>query len=110
MKMEKETTIEPARVSKVVRSSELFTAQPSSCDGMGSGGSRGTAVKMSYGSNITSGRNSKRLRQTAQVERLFDEAVRDAMMSEDVADVKLELSPSASSGCVSASLSRTRER
>lgn len=111
MKMEMAMTVEPARVSKGVRSSdELFAARPNRCDSMDDGSSGGTAMKTSYGSSITSGRNTERLRRTGQVEPLFDMAAGGSVMSdEDGADVKLELGVSAFSGQVPASLSRTKE-
>ncbi|CAM9931920.1 unnamed protein product [Sphacelaria rigidula] len=111
MKLELETTIALACVSKGVTSSgQLFTAQPSSCGSMGNGDSRGAAMKVSYGSGIATGRNTKRLRWTAQVEPVFDVAAEDDLMvDEDRAGVKLELGVSASSGYVSSSLFRSRE-
>ncbi|CAN0085974.1 unnamed protein product [Sphacelaria rigidula] len=115
MKSEIEMTVAPPRgFDGEKKSGELVTAQPSSRDSISDGGSRGTTTHETHEScdrSIASGRNTKRLRRTVQVESIVDVAAGiDETSKEEGGDVKLELDVSAPSPCVSTTSSRPRER
>lgn len=111
MKVEMEASLAPALVPESVGTgSKLAAAQSISCERRGKSGPRSTRMG-SYGSGITGGRNSKRLRRTVQVEAVCDVAAGDDVVPEEEGtDIKLELGVSSPSSRVPSSMSHLQGR
>ncbi|CAM9629231.1 unnamed protein product [Sphacelaria rigidula] len=110
MKIKMEDTVAPARDFEGIPRSKRVIAGSGSYDSMGLGGSSRTTRSRSGVDSITNGRNTKRLRRTAQVQPVHDVAAGDNVMSkDDGTDVKLELNVSSTSRHVSAASSRLRK-
>ncbi|CAM9869050.1 unnamed protein product [Sphacelaria rigidula] len=108
IEMKIDATVAPTGVVEEIRTSgEQATALSCSCDSTGNGGSSNITRNRSFGSRISSVRNTKRPRRAVDVEPVFDVATGHDVMSEEEGDgVKLELDVSNAFRDASAALSR----